>query len=114
MLTITALLLLRPRHIMFTPPPMARRPGIFRCRVCSNTWTSSHVWVTRTTQRVYQGESCEECGTTTKPYYIGRPEETIFNRTRTPHPVKPGASTSRHGKKLRHIRYDKRVQRGRK
>ncbi|PBJ73352.1 hypothetical protein TcG_04662 [Trypanosoma cruzi] len=114
MLAVTWLLYMRPRHIMFTPPPLARRRGFFRCRVCQNSWGSSNVWVTKTTQRVYQGESCEKCGTTTKPYYIGRSAETVFNRVKTPHPVKAEASSSRHGKKLRHLRYDWRVQRGRR
>lgn len=113
MLRITQVALLRPRHIMFSPPPLARRTGQFRCKTCKATWTSDSVWVTKTTQRVYQGESCEECGTTNKPYYVGRLEETIFNLARTPHPVKPGASTSRHGSKLKHLRYDWRVQKGR-
>ncbi|KAG8343279.1 hypothetical protein TRVL_05893 [Trypanosoma vivax] len=114
MFGLTALLLLRPRHIMFTPPPLVRRRGQFRCHVCRNVWFSTNVWVTKTTQRAYQGESCEKCGTTTKPYYVGRREETIFNRIKTPHPVKPGASTSRHGRKLKHLRFDWRVQRGRR
>ncbi|EAN87298.1 hypothetical protein C3747_1g1219c [Trypanosoma cruzi] len=114
MLAVTWLLYMRPRHIMFTPPPLARRRGFFRCRVCQNSWGSSNVWVTKTTQRVYQGESCEKCGTTTKPYYVGRSAETVFNRVKTPHPVKAEASSSRHGKKLRHLRYDWRVQRGRR
>lgn len=109
----TVLTLLRPRHIHFTAPPLARRNGTFRCKFCDNTWRSNHVWVTKTTQRVYQGESCEKCGTTNKPYFVGRPEETIFNRVRTPHPVKVGASTSRKERKLKHMRYDWRVQKGR-
>ncbi|KAH9601432.1 Zinc-binding domain [Trypanosoma melophagium] len=114
MLNLTQLLLMRPRHIMFTPPPLSRRRGMFRCRVCRNEWSSSNVWVTKATQRVYQGESCDGCGTTTKPYYVGRPEETIFNRVKTPHPVKPGVSGSRHGRKLKHMRFDWRIQQGRK
>lgn len=115
MLRFTSLLCrLRPRHIMFTPPPLAKRTGKFRCHVCQHCWFSDHVWVTKTTQRVYQGESCEKCGTSAKPYYIGRPEETIFNRTTTPHPVKAGASTSRHERKLKHARYDFRVQKNRR
>ncbi|KAH9601804.1 hypothetical protein LSM04_007895 [Trypanosoma melophagium] len=101
MLNLTQLLLMRPRHIMFTPPPLSRRRGM-------------NVWVTKATQRVYQGESCDGCGTTTKPYYVGRPEETIFNRVKTPHPVKPGVSGSRHGRKLKHMRFDWRIQQGRK
>lgn len=113
MLRSTALCLLRPRHIMFTPPPLARRHGLYRCKVCRAEWESKDVWVTRTTQRVYQGESCETCGTTNKPYYVGRPQETIFNRARTPHPTAPGAAGDRHGRKLKHSRYDWRVQRGR-
>ncbi|CCW61374.1 unnamed protein product [Phytomonas sp. EM1] len=110
----TLLLWLRPRHIMYTPPPLAKRTGLFRCKSCKNEWNSNSVWVTKTTQRVYQGESCEQCGTTNKPYYVGRPVETIFNRVRTPHPVKPGASTSRHERKLKHLRFNWHLQRGRR
>ncbi|ESL08188.1 hypothetical protein TRSC58_04113 [Trypanosoma rangeli SC58] len=114
MLAVTCFLSMRPRHVMFTPPPLARRRGLFRCWTCQNAWASSNVWVTKTTQRVYQGESCEKCGATTKPYYVGRSEESIFNRVKTPHPVKPATSSSRYGRKLRHKRFDWRVQRGRR
>lgn len=115
MFAFSRLLLLRPRNIMFTPPPLARRSGKFKCKHCGTRWESSNVWVTKTTQKVYQGESCEQCGATNKPFYVGRhTEETIFNRARTPHPVKPGASTSRTGKRLNFSRYDWRVQKGRR
>ncbi|KAK7200870.1 Zinc-binding domain containing protein [Novymonas esmeraldas] len=113
MLRVSCLLRLRPRHIMFTPPPLSKRTGKFKCKVCQNSWYSDAVWVTKTTQRVYQGESCESCGTTNKPYYVGRPAETIFNRAHTPHPVKRGASSSRAERKMKHSRFDWRVQRGR-
>lgn len=113
MLARTAINFLRPRHIMFTPPPLAKRTGLFRCKMCKDEWKSESVWVTKMTQRVYQGESCESCGTTNKPYYVGRSAETMFNRAHTPHAVKPGASSSRHGKKLKHQRFNWHVQRGR-
>ncbi|EPY31988.1 hypothetical protein STCU_03035 [Strigomonas culicis] len=99
---------------MFTPPPLVRRPGKFKCKSCHTEWKSNDVWVTKTTQRVYQGETCDHCGTTNKPYYVGRREESIFNRVVTPHPIKPGASTSRSQSKLKHQRFDWRVQRGRR
>ncbi|CUG92136.1 zinc finger protein, putative [Bodo saltans] len=105
------LLALRPREMFFTPPPLMRRPAKFSCRVCSSSWESQNVWVTKTTQKCYQGETCEECGTSNKPYYIGREEETIFNRRRAPHPVKPGASTKRSLKNLKHTRYNASVKR---
>jgi zygote arrest protein 1 len=105
------LLALRPREMFYTPPPLVRRPAKFSCRVCSSTWDSHNVWVTKTTQKCYQGETCEECGTSNKPYYIGREEESIFNRRQSPHPVKYGASTKRSLSKLTHNRFDRRVKR---
>ncbi|CAD2216581.1 hypothetical protein AGDE_03798 [Angomonas deanei] len=113
MLRATFLCFLRPREIMFTPPPLAKRNGKFICKHCDYRWTSNQVWVTQTTQKAYQGETCAQCGVTNKPFYIGRPKESIFNRVRTPHPVKPGASSSRHGRKLKHSRYNRRTQQGR-
>eukprot|EP00796_Vickermania_ingenoplastis_P006142 gene6142-4421_t len=105
MLRFTLPALMRPRHIMFTPPPLSRRSGKFRCRVCQATWTSQNVWVTKTTERPYQGESCERCGTTVKPFYVGYREATMFNRAPM-HDVQRSKSKSR--------RFDWRVGKGRR
>jgi hypothetical protein len=62
---------LRPRNIRFTPPPLARRMGDFKCRVCNFKWHSEYVWVTKTTEKVYQGQNCERCGSIELPYHVG-------------------------------------------
>lgn len=97
-------LFLRPRHIMFSPPPLSKRTGKFRCSLCHSTWTSSQTWVTKTTAKAYQGESCERCGTTAKPFYIGRSQPTIFNRATFPRTIEQS----------RKKRYDWRISKGRR
>lgn len=105
MLFPSLVFLLRPRHIMFTPPPLSKRIGKFYCANCNNTWASSQIWVTKATEKPYQGESCERCGTTAKPFYIGRHEASIFNRV-------PLRSSNSHSTKRK--RYDWRVNKGRR
>jgi hypothetical protein len=86
---------LRPRQLQFTPPKLSRRTGDFRCGQCKTEWFSDKVWVTELTHKCFQGQSCEQCGTTVKPYYVGFLKETIFNRRVTPHVVGHGKSTAR-------------------
>ncbi len=70
---------LRPRHIKFTPPPLVRRSGDFRCPQCQFWWQSNYVWVTKMSGRCYQGQQCERCGATSKPYFITeRPRDEII------------------------------------
>lgn len=92
---------------MFTPPPLVRREGKFRCRQCKGQWSSSSVWVTKTTETPYQGESCENCGTTAKPYSVGFPKATIFNRV-------PMTTSEKRKGKSHQKRFDWRVQRRRR
>lgn len=93
--TTGSLLKLRPRYVPYTPPPLARRSGDFRCHNCSNEWHSRHVWVTKTTHRCYQGEHCDKCGAHNKPRYIGQLERNdFFDERVTPHVHGRGRSTS--------------------
>ena len=70
MLLATPLRLLRPRYVKFTPPPLVRRSGEFRCRRCKFWWHSDFVWVTRASHVCYQGQECERCGNIEKPYHL--------------------------------------------
>ena len=108
MLSSSRMLLgLRPRQIQFTPPKLSRRTGDFRCGQCKTEWYSDRVWVTELTHKCYQGQSCKQCGTTVKPYYIGFLEETIFNRRTTPHVVGHGKSTARRYRNTSFFKYKK-------
>lgn len=109
MIRISRVNLLRPRHIMFTPPPLNKREGTFLCRFCNAKWTSKDVLVTRATQRVYQGESCERCGSTVKPFRIASPERSVFNRNCFSPIAHKNKARGKHS-----IRFDWRVSKGRR
>jgi hypothetical protein len=70
MLSATALCLLRPRYVKFKPPALSQRAADFRCKNCNFWWQSQHAWVTMTTERTYQGQTCERCGEISKPYHV--------------------------------------------
>lgn len=87
---------LPPRYVAPTPPPLTRRPGKFKCSHCGYHWTSPNVWVTMNTGVCFQGESCDQCGTTEKPFYIGYWTESVFDKAHgnsLPHAVKHRASS---------------------
>jgi zygote arrest protein 1 len=106
MLRLSPLLLkLRPRDLSYTAPPLARRTGDFKCRVCDNKWHSRHVWVTKLTHQCYQGENCQKCGANTRPFYVGYLEkDDFFDPHKTPHVAGFGKSTSRKQSKSRHFK----------
>lgn len=83
-------LFLRPRHIKYTPPPLSRRAGHFKCRQCKFWWNSNYVWVTDMTEVCYQAQQCERCGALEKPYYV---KQLMHERLRDGVPPLPEAET---------------------
>lgn len=98
----SSLFKLRPREVGFTPPKLIRRPGTFDCKLCHHRWTSTNVWVTEYTRKVYQGETCVKCGSTNKPTSVGTLDRDVFRNT--PRDRKPDMARYQHGLERRRKR----------
>ena len=100
MLKCSAVLYLQPRNINHTPPPLITKPGHFVCKLCKAKWWSNNVLLTALTHKVYQGQTCRECGTTNRPRYIGKFSGDIYKGL---NPSPHGHHIKRSNKSMGHL-----------